>query len=251
MEIATPPGYSRLVALDSKQHRGLGVVRCQHGFAASLTGVSLAIAEFVQAARHYPIVFAEDAAGDGFVPIAVTGLEQNINLFVNAAGEWAPNTYIPAYVRCWPFYGVHLTGPRAQSDELLICVDPAGLEAETAPLFDAQGKPRTPLTAAQTLIRELENARAATLQLCRDLKELGLLAPFEAHALPKQGREWRVRGMYRVDEARLNALAGEKVKMLMQSGTLSRIYAHLMSLDNFKFLMDRALARKSGAAAAV
>lgn len=33
----------------------------------------------------------------------------------------------------------------------------------------------------------------------------------------------------------------------MKHGELSRIYAHLMSLDNFKFLMDRAAERRKGA----
>ncbi|MGH8369466.1 MAG: SapC family protein, partial [Gammaproteobacteria bacterium] len=86
----------------------------------------------------------------------------------------------------------------------------------------------------------LEGARPATEHLCRDIKELGLLEPFEAHAFPKQGKEMRLRGMFRVNETRLNELQTKDIKRLMKHGELSRIYAHLMSLDNFKFLMDRA-----------
>lgn len=247
MDIATPPGYSRLVALDTRQHRGLGVVARRHRFAANLTGIYLAAAEFIQAARHYPIVFAHDGTGDEFVPLAVTGLEQDINLFVGADGDWQGDVYIPAFVRCWPFYGARITdGPKR--GELLICVDDSGLDTNGEALFDQHGNPTALLKSAQTLIGELEAARSATRQLCHDLRELDLLMPFEAHALPKQGHEWRVRGMYRVDEPRLNALDAETVKRLMNSGELSRIYAHLMSLDNFKFLMDRAVARQSATA---
>lgn len=249
MDIATPPGYSKLVALDTKQHRGLGVISRRHGFAAKLNSVYLAAAEFIQAARHYPIVFAQDRANGEFLPLAVTGLEQDLNLFVNPDGDWLSDVYIPAFVRCWPFFGVRVTGGRARPGELLICVDEAGLQATGEPVFDDKGKPTTLLRSAQTLIQELEDARSATLQLGESLKALDLLMSFEAHALPKQGREWRLRGMYRVDEARLDALDGETVKRLMKSGELSRIYAHLMSLDNFKFLMDRAVARRSAATA--
>jgi hypothetical protein len=249
MDIATPPGYSKLVALDTKKHRGLGVVSRRQGFAAALNSVYLAAAEFIQAARHYPIVFAQDAANGGFLPLAVTGLEQDINLFVTGDGTWLSDVYIPAFARCWPFYGVRITGNGANSSELLICVDETGLDTAGEALFDSDGNPTKLLRSAQTLLQELEAARSATLQLGESLKALDLLTAFEAHALPKQGREWRVRGMYRVDEARLNALDGEAVKRLMKSGELSRIYAHLMSLDNFKFLMDRAVARQSVAAA--
>lgn len=248
MEIATPPGYLKLVALDTKRHRGLGVISQRHRFAARLTGIYLAAAEFIQAARHYPVVFAQDATSNEFVPVAVTGLEQDINLFVDADGQWHPAAYIPAFVRCWPFYGVRIT-KGAKRGELLICVDEKGLDAAGEPLFEDKDNPGSLLKSAQALIQELEAARGATTQLCQSLKTLELLTPFEAHALPKRGREWRVRGMYRVDETRLNALDAEVVKRLMNSGELPRIYAHLMSLDNFKFLMDMAVARQAATAA--
>ncbi|MGH8371104.1 MAG: SapC family protein [Gammaproteobacteria bacterium] len=249
MDIATPPGYSKLVALDTKKHRGLGVVSRRQGFAAALNSVYLAAAEFIQAARHYPIVFAQDTMNGEFLPLAVTGLEQDINLFVTGDGTWLSDVYIPAFVRCWPFYGVRITGGGAKPNELLICVDETGLDAAGDALFDSKGKPTTLTSSAQTLIQELEGARNATLQLGESLKTLDLLTPFEAHALPKQGREMRLRGMYRVDETRLNALDGETIKQLMKSGELSRIYAHLTSMDNFKFLLDRVVTHKSAATA--
>ncbi|HET7922934.1 MAG TPA: SapC family protein [Gammaproteobacteria bacterium] len=238
-----PPGYSRLVALDSRQHRKQKLVPQRQRFAARLTSVPLMAAEFVQAARHYPIVFAADTKDSTqFVPLAVTGLEQDINLFMEPGGVWAVGQYLPAHVRCWPFYGAHVRG--GKDSEILICVDPDGLAVDGEELFDAEGAPGAALRAAQALIRDLEAARGVTVQLCHELRRLDLLAPFEAHALPKQGREWRVHGMFRVDENRLNALDAEAVQRLMRDGMLSRIYAHLMSLDNFKFLMDRAVARR-------
>jgi hypothetical protein len=75
------------------------------------------------------------------------------------------------------------------------------------------------------------------------LQEHRLLQPFEAHAFPKGGRDLHLVGMHRVDENRLNALEGRVIKGMMKRGELSRIYAHLMSLDNFRYLMDRATAR--------
>ena len=244
MNINIPPGYKGLVALDKEVHKGKGVVADRRAaFASGLTGVYLLAAEFVQASRHYPIVFAQDQQSGEFLSIAVTGLNQDQNLFVSADGEWAQDMYVPAYVRRWPFFGVRLTGEEAKNGNILICVDESGLEASSQTVFDGSGNPSTDFQPTQTLISEMEGARPATEHLCQTVKELGLLEPFEAHAFPKSGREMRLRGMFRVNENKLNELLAKDVKRLMKNGELSRIYAHMMSLDNFKFLMDRAAAK--------
>jgi hypothetical protein len=247
MNISIPPGYKGLVALDKETHKGKGVVtQRRHAFAAGLTGVYVVGAEFVQASRHYPIVFAQDQATGEYLPIAVTGLNQDENLFVGDDGEWQKDIYIPAYVRRWPFFGVRVTGEEAKNGEILICVDESGLEASSKNVFDAAGNPSPEFQPTQTLISEMEGARPATERLCQSIKEFGLLEPFEAHAFPKTGQEMRLRGMFRVNEDKLNALQPKDIKRLMKHGELSRIYAHLMSLDNFKFLMDKAVERRQG-----
>ena len=248
MNITIPPGYKGLVALDKEVHKGKGVVASRRAaFAAGLTGVYVVAAEFVQASRHYPIVFAQDQQSGEHLPIAVTGLNQDQNLFVGDDGEWQKDVYVPAYVRRWPFFGVRLSGEEAKNGNILICVDESGLESSAQTVFDASGNPSTDFQPTQTLISEMEGARPATEHLCRSVKELGLLEPFEAHAFPKTGQEMRLRGMFRVNEEKLNALPTKDIKQLMKHGELSRIYAHLMSLDNFKFLMDRAVERRKGA----
>lgn len=241
MNIATPPGYQSLVALDKEKHQGLGITRrSRHAFAAALNSIHIMAAEFVQVSRHYPIVFAQHSDTGIFLPLAVTGLGEGQNLFIGDDGNWLQDVYVPAFVRRWPFYGVQITGQEAKNGNVLICVDESGLEPSERPIFDAAGNPSAEFGSVQTLISELEGARQATERLSQNLKEMGLLEPFEAHAFPKQGREMRLRGMFRVNETRLNELPVRDIKHLMKRGELSRIYAHLMSLDNFKFLMDRA-----------
>lgn len=248
MNITIPPGYKGLVALDKNVHHGKGAVTGRrHAFAAGLTGVYVVAAEFVQAARDYPVVFAQEPNTGEYLPLAITGLNQEENLFVGDDGEWQKDTYVPAYVRRWPFFGVRITGEEAKNGNILICVDESGLETSSHPVFDAQGNPSSDFQPTQTLISEMEGARLPTEHLCKTIKEFGLLEPFEAHAFPKSGQEMRLRGMFRVNEEKLNELPGKDLKRLMKHGELSRIYAHLMSLDNFKFLMDRAAERRKGA----
>lgn len=247
MNATVPPGYKGLVALDKQKHKGLGVATArQYGFAAAMTGVYVVAQEFVQAARHYPLVFARDEKTGAILPVAVTGLNQSENLFVNQLGEWESGVYIPAYVRRWPFFGMRIKEGNKDGN-IVICVDEAGLEPSSTPIFDEQGELAESFNACKTLIQEMEGSRQITENLCNTANELGLLEPFEAHAFPKAGREMRLRGMLRVNESKLNDLQTKDIKRLMRHGLLSRIYAHLMSLDNFKFLMERATKLESPA----
>ena len=48
----------------------------------------------------------------------------------------------------------------------------------------------------------------------------------------------RLKGLFRVDEERLQAVPGRDLRVLMRKGELRAIYAHLLSLENFARLMD-------------
>src|SRR5689334_10568041 len=64
-------------------------------FAAATNSIPLGADEFFAAQATYPIVFT---SSDPPVPIAVVGLAPNRNLFVDSAGTWRQDAYIPAYV---------------------------------------------------------------------------------------------------------------------------------------------------------
>lgn len=245
MQIPLPPGYTSLVPFDRDKHRNLGIAAAKRGpFAAGLHGIHILLQEFTHAARHYPIVFVREPASGRFVAVAVTGLDPGKNLFIDAKGEWLDHHYVPAYIRRWPFF----TAPLEDKDgtrksESLVLVDESGLDAGGAPLFGADGKGSDEWTKLDTLMRELEGMRAQHDRFLETLTTHRLLVPFEAHAYPKQGRDLHLTGMHRIDENRLNALEGRELKGMAKRGELSRAYAHLMSLDNFRHLMDRASAR--------
>ncbi len=88
--------YERPVPLNRAEHKDLRLKAMPNvKFAMNTHSVPLTGAEFGIAARDLLIVFAgTDMANAG--PIALLGLRQNENLFVDADGQWAPNTYMPA-----------------------------------------------------------------------------------------------------------------------------------------------------------
>ncbi|MCG8434237.1 MAG: SapC family protein, partial [Gammaproteobacteria bacterium] len=108
-DLPTPPGYERLTPLDRQKHAGLGLRQDQaYRFAAQLNAIYIVATEFFVAAKHYPIVFGKDSATGAFLPVAITGLTDKQNLFVDNNGMWRKDCYVPAYVRRYPFSSVQL-----------------------------------------------------------------------------------------------------------------------------------------------
>lgn len=238
LQAAPPPGYGPITLLDRKRHAGRSVRKHAARFAARLHGVYLTLAEFIAAARNCPIVFAQ--AGAEWQPVMVVGLAEQQNLCVDEHGDWRSDSYLPAYVRRYPF----CTALAARDDSrVVVCVDEAGLGDEAPYFFDPKGEDTPLWRELDHLIREMDIASRQTALFCQRLVALGLLEPFEAAVRPAVGQERHVGGMWRVGEGKLNALPATVIVELMRSGFLSRIYAHLMSLDNFQRLLGLQVAR--------
>ena len=94
--------YTKPVGLNKSEHKNLKIVpqSDDFAFATKTNSVILAGVEFTEAAKDFPIVFAE--AGGNIVPVALLGLRNEQNLFVNDDGSWA-GRYIPAFIRRYPF----------------------------------------------------------------------------------------------------------------------------------------------------
>ena len=238
--------YQRVVALNDQLHSALRMRPLNHfRYAARANSVPILAGEFVECARHYPIVFAQ---GDvGIVPAAVLGLRDNENLFVGADGKWDAN-YVPAFVRRYPF-----VPGKGEGDQFVVCIDEAascfgGPDGEF--LFH-EGKPAPALENAISFLTEFQSAAGLTEQLAARVNELGLLRAADSQAQLNDGRQYRLGGMQVVDEQKLGALADEVIVELFKSGAMHMIYLHLHSLGNLGKLVDRlsereSLAKKSG-----
>jgi len=238
--LTPPPGYGGLVLLDRQRHRGRGVVGQVARFAAGLHAVYLSLPEFVAASRHLPVVFSQVDANH-WQPLALTGLEPGRNLCVDSAGDWLAGAYCPAYVRRYPFCTARVREDGAEKS--VVCVDEAGLGDSPPHLFDGRGEDTPRWRELRRFIEEFDQATRQTDAFCVKLAELALLEPFEADVMPVGAGRKRLTGMWRVAEAKLNALPGAGLSQLMQRGYLARIHAHLMSLDLFHRLLELDVAR--------
>jgi len=240
MDLISPPGYATVVPFNKETHAKLGISEEQRfAFSKELNALYITVTEFVQAAKHYPIVFSANEDATEFVPMVATGLSKGENRFVDDKGNWEKGIYVPAYARRYPFCVVEINNEEDTEIQKLVCVDESAMSEDATSLFDKDGEPSEAWQQFQVFMEEYESSRIATMVFTSKLAEHDLFEVFEARAKHVSGEEYHMINMYRINEKKLNKLTAKVLKELMSSNYMYFIYAHLMSLDNFQGLLDR------------
>lgn len=233
-----PLFYQDLTPLSSETHQDWGVIqRTDLKFARNTHAVPIIVDEFVQVQKFYPIVFTD---GDDAVPLALVGLKEGSNLFIDDDGNWVQGTYIPAYVRRHPFMLARLQ----QDSEMLSLVfdSAAGLLSADADdkLFDAERKPTETTDNIMKFCESFEQGVARTRSFMDELKTLDLLMEGQAEIQnPGMDEPARFAGFRMIDEKKLQNIRGDQARKMVQNGMMGLIYAHLFSLAQMRELFAR------------
>lgn len=225
-----PLFYKDLVPLSSVDHanyRSRALDKAD--FLIDQHAVPLTSDEFVSACRFYPIVFS---AGDNPVPLALMGLNEGVNTFIDADGKLINPVYVPAYVRRYPFLLARL---RPDSDELSLCFDPTAGAVGEFEEGDALFEDNAPSAATNGVLefcKNFEESGQRTGLFVEELKKADLLMEGEVSIQPEgSDKPFIYRGFQMVDENKLRELRGDVLRKLMQNGILALIFAHLFSLQ--------------------
>ncbi len=244
--------YSTPEPLSTDVHSGLGVQRMEKpfGFAKEAHVVPLTVAEFTFASISYPIIFA----GPERLPLAVMGINQGENLFVNEDGSFVPGGYVPAYIRRYPFV---LASDEAQQ-RMVVCIERNATiftdkKKADLPLFEKNGEPSEYTQNAIKFCEDFEGERRRTDSFIKLMIEMDLFEQRESiFNMPKDDGTFepvKLAEYYAVSEEKLNALSAEKFVQLRDNGALEKVYNHITSLIGWDRLValasDRAL-RRSG-----
>jgi hypothetical protein len=199
-----PLFYNDLMPLNSRDHaqwrsKSLDSAKWLIGQHA----IPLTVDEFVQAQRDYPIVFS---SGDNPLPLALMGLNEGVNTFVDDEGKVNEPVYLPAYIRRYPFMLAKL---QQNSDELSLCFDPT---------TDAVG--------------EFKDGEAQKHELLMD----GEIA---ISTNDNPDTPYIYRGFQMVNQEKLREVRGDVLRGWNQSGLMALIYAHLFSLDLMRSIFAR------------
>jgi hypothetical protein len=242
------PFYREPVLLDRSQHRGKRV-RPTPGFkaAAGLNACALASSEWGEAAKDYVIAFvplgAADAADVG--PVALLGLRDGENLYVEADGRWDAR-YVPAFVRRYPLAYAR-SGDDGQQHVIIDAAFEGFNDSEGELLVQDDGEPAPYLQEMIKFLDAYEADLERTRRLCARIVELGLLKAVQIDITLPDGRSFSAGGAQVIDEAKLKALPDVAAGELLRSGALGLLHAHLISTTNLPRLTDR-LARRLPAA---
>ncbi|GGC14089.1 peptidase [Novosphingobium endophyticum] len=241
---ALPLFYKDLIPLNSQQHASWKTRATDKAtWLAGVNSVPLTVEEFPQAQRHFPIVFT---GGDNPVPLALMGMNEGVNVYVDEDGTVNTPVYIPAYVRRYPFMLAKL---RPDSDELSLCFDPTsdlvGELDEGQPLFEDAD----PSEATKNLLKFCENFEIAgnkTANFIAELKKHDLLMDGELNIEAGQEQPFNYRGFQMVNEEKLREMRGDILRQWNQNGMLPLIYAHLFSLELVREIFGRQISQGKG-----
>ena len=139
----------------------------------------LQVTEFGPAALSYPVIFG----GEAYAPLAVMSIRQNENLFITPTGKFEPESYIPAFVRRYPFV---LANDDAQA-RMIVCIDrdaaflrPGG----EIRLFE-NNEPTEYTRNAIKFCEDFEQERVRTEAFVKMLRELDLFETKQATFTPR------------------------------------------------------------------
>lgn len=242
--------YTQPEPITAEQHGSLGVNPVDHPYAfmAKSHLVPLTVTEFAPAALSYPVIFV----GESKQPVAVMGLADGENFFVEPSGAVRGDCYIPAYARRYPFVFAN----DQEQGRMILCIDRGAsfiTEGGQVPLFE-NGQPSAYVNGAMEFCNNFEQERQRTESFVALLTELDLFDTREAVFTPRDqngapGQPQKLAEYVAVSEDKLKALSPEKLAELRDNGALGQIYAHLTSLLGWDRLIAMAFQRANGAPA--
>lgn len=239
-----PLFFKEVAALDAGTHGALKLDRARgFGFAAVANALPLGLSEIALAAQYFPVVLA---GGPNPMPLAILGYRADENLFVDAAGAWLDDTYVPAYVRSFPF--ILIEPPGDASIYLGIETTAAILGDEGEPLF-AQGKPTTLVADAMKFAMAYRDDLKRATEFGAALSEAGLLQANEARLTFKSGGTARVDGFKIIDGSKLDTLGDAAFLDWRKRGWLTPLYATLQSGTRWGRIVNLANGRRAEVAA--
>lgn len=235
-----PLFYNDLMPLNSRDHSGWKSRTVETAkWLVGQHAIPLTSDEFIDAQRTLPVVFS---TGDNPLPLALMGLNEGVNTFVDDDGKMTDPVYLPAYVRRYPFLLAKL---HPEAEEMSLCFDPTsdllGADCDGDALFDGEGKPAESVQGMLNFCQKFEEAGQRTRAFMDELKKHDLLMDGEVAITRNETPDapFVYRGFQMVNEEKLRDMRGDILREWNKNGILPIIFAHLFSLGQMRTIFAR------------
>jgi hypothetical protein len=223
--------YGSAVAISRERHAKWSVeVGANYQFTRNLNALPVLAAEFIAAAREYPIVFSKMA--DAIQPVVLLSMRGEENLFLDESNQWTAE-YVPAFLRRYPF----VFSRSEDGKSFTLCIDEAyggfNQEGKGERLFSDDGAVTPYVSNVLQFLQTFQVEHAKTQAFCRKLDELELLESQNAVWTGPKGEKVALTGFMCVSREKLKAVPPKMLAGMIASGEMDLLYAHLLSLSNF------------------
>jgi len=235
----------KLVELNAQEHKDLRVKpNAAIDLAKQQHAISLRVTEVSQAGTSFPVFVTKVENSTEFAMSAITSFDVGKNYFVKD-NLWT-GLYVPQVMRTYPLYLV-----RSEADEKKPVV---GIDSESDAfsmeegeiLFDSNGKPSIYHTRMQKVLNEDMKNGFLTFQFLKYLNENKLLKAMDINIQYTDNKINTLKGLYTVDEEKLQDLSSEKFEELRKLGYLGPMYAMLFSIFQVNSLIKMHNANTEG-----
>jgi len=198
--------------------------------------------EFKSLQRHYPVFFIKNPDDGEFQAVAMFGVEEGENLFLDENGWNA--SYIPLNIMRQPFLigfqDQDHGGETRREPVVSIDMDSPRIHPELGePVFLEHGGNSEYLENVNSILNVVFVGMRTTKPFFKTLEELDLLESFVLDAQLSDGSEHRLAGFYTINEDVLAELEGPELEMLNKRGYLEAIYMVIASMANLPTLLER------------
>lgn len=228
--------YQNPVALDKNTHGQMSVAsNIPLHFTKNLNAVPITLVELPHIVQFYPVAFSTSHPA---TPLAILGLRNQENLFINEQGEWLENTYIPAYIRRYPF--IFSADPKSP-DRLTLCIDDTNdvlLSDQSNPLFIDNGELSSVTRNALDFCSSYQAAAEKTQIFTTALDDSGILIDRHAEIRMPDNQLITLSGFRQIDEEKLDALPKDLIAKWHEEKWLGKIYAAVSADRNWQNLFQ-------------
>jgi hypothetical protein len=222
------------VLLDNNTHRDLRIVTTRGAsWGDDLMATPVFLSEFRNVQAHYPIVF-QPAEGGAMQPMALLGLRNGENLFLEAHG-WDAH-YIPLAMERGPF----MIGRAGEHLMIHVDLDHARIgHGVGEPVFMPHGATTEYLERVNSVLAAIHEGVETMPAFIAALARHELLESFVLDVQAGDGSQNRLAGFYTVNEDRLAKLDAAAIADLHAQGLLAPIYMTIASVAHFRDLIER------------